>query len=94
MVTDSHRYSKCLELVMRRFLFALAILGCVSIISAVATHSLVALTYAGDTDDDGRRFLLACAVLSGLMVICTEAGYGLVMRRHASAPGPSRCGSR
>jgi hypothetical protein len=79
---------------MRRFLFALAILGCVSIISAVATHSLVALTYAGDTDDGGRRFLQACAVLSGLMVICTEAGYGLVMRRRASAPGPSRRGSR
>jgi hypothetical protein len=75
MITASHRYC-CLELVMRRFLLALAILGCVSIISAVASHSLVALTYADDPD--GRRFLLACAVLAGLMVICAEAGHGLV----------------
>jgi hypothetical protein len=67
---------------MRRFLFALAILGCVSIISAVATHSLVALTYAGDTDDGGRRFLQACAVLAGLVVICGEAGHGLVSVAH------------
>ena len=65
-----------LELVVRRFLLALAILGCVSIISAVARHSLVALIYAGDAD--GRGFLMACAVLAGLMVICAEAGFGLV----------------
>jgi hypothetical protein len=66
---------------MRRFLLALAILGCVSIISAVAGHSLVALTYAGDTD--GRGFLSACAVLAGLMVICAEACFGLVSAARA-----------
>jgi hypothetical protein len=67
---------------MRRFLLALAILGCVSAVSAVAGHSLVALTYAGDTDDGGRRFLQACAVLAGLVVICGEASHGLVSVAH------------
>jgi hypothetical protein len=70
---------------MRRFLLALAILGCVSIISAVAGHSLVALTYSGDTD--GRGFLSACAVLAGLMVICAEACLGLVSAAHTDDGG-------
>jgi hypothetical protein len=73
-----------LELVVRRFLLALAILGCVSIISAVARHSLVALIYAGDAD--GRGFLMACAVLAGLMVICAE-GFGLVSAAKPSDDG-------
>ena len=71
-------------------MLTLATLGCVSTISAVAIHSLVALTYAGDTNDDGRRFLLACAALASL-VICAEAGYRLVYPAYAE---PSNDGGK
>ena len=69
-------------------MLVLATLGCVSTISAVAIHSLVALTYAGDTNDDGRRFLLVCAALASLMM-CAEAGYRLV---HPAYGEPSNDG--